>query len=166
MVDILKTGVEQFPVVLTASGFDISPYQKGPYTYLWTFDDGSQLTGAVVSYTWKAAGYKIVALKVTDSFSGLSSNFNFTVRIISLAEVLREISISPTSVSLNINDTQQFTATVPYGIPDLVWTAVDGTVDSTGLFTATTDGTGSVTVALAGNPAINASAVVTIPIPG
>ena len=61
--------------------------------------------------------------------------------------VVDSIDISPDSVTLEIGDTQQFTATVfcrGNCYPTVEWTATTGTIDSTGLYTApnvATDGT-------------------------
>lgn len=74
------------------------------------------------------------------------------------------VTISPASATVNINATEQFTATVTNSTnTSVTWTASAGTIDATGLFTApSTPGSITVTATSVADPTRSASATVTV----
>lgn len=73
------------------------------------------------------------------------------------------MSISPESISLSRGQEQQFTATVK-GASDtaVTWKAEIGSIDATGLYTATTSGSDKVTATSVADPSKSATATVTV----
>lgn len=74
------------------------------------------------------------------------------------------VTVSPTSMTVSIGGTQQFTANVTGSAAGVTWTATGavGTVDSNGLFTATKAGQGVVKATSVDDPTKSASASVTV----
>lgn len=73
------------------------------------------------------------------------------------------VTISPTTASLTVGQTQTFTATVSGGTKGVTWTSTSiGKIDTTGLFTAVTAGTGTVTATSVDDPTKSATAQITI----
>lgn len=74
------------------------------------------------------------------------------------------VSINPSTASVSVGGTQQFTANVTGSAAGVTWTATGsvGTVDSTGIFTATKAGMGVVKATAVDDPTKSASATVTV----
>jgi hypothetical protein len=73
------------------------------------------------------------------------------------------ILITPTTVSLTTNQTQQFAATINNGTGTVSWTATAGSISTDGLYTApATPGNAVVTASMTGNSSVAATANVTI----
>jgi hypothetical protein len=89
--------------------------------------------------TFSKAGTYTLGVTIFDTYGqNVTSSATVTVD-----QTLSSIVVNPASVSLNENGTQQFTATAndQFGAalpsqPTFNWSASDGTVDSTGLYTA------------------------------
>ncbi|MHB8959960.1 MAG: Ig-like domain-containing protein [Candidatus Limnocylindrales bacterium] len=94
-----------------------------------------------------------------------------SIQLAAVSQTLKSIAVTPSSASIAVGATQQFTATAldENGLPMVVqptftWTATGGSVDATGLFTAPTS-TGSFTVtATSGTVVGSASVTVTAPV--
>ena len=85
----------------------------GPYSYQW-YLDGSPVSGATSSawtYTPASAGSHTVYVKVADSVSATATSNNATVTVNGALSV----SILPTSVTLDVGQSQTFTSTVTGG---------------------------------------------------
>lgn len=96
---------------------------------------------------------------------GLVANLNAAVAAAQAAlnPPVVAVSVSPTSATLAVGATQQFSATVT-GATDtsVTWSATSGTVDSTGLYTApATAGSGQVTATSNADSTKSASSSVT-----
>lgn len=74
------------------------------------------------------------------------------------------VAVNPASMIVSVGGTQQFTANVTGSTAGVTWTATGavGTVDSSGLFTATKTGQGVVKATSIGDPTKSASATVTV----
>jgi len=74
------------------------------------------------------------------------------------------VSLSPTTASVSVGGTQQFTATVTGSSSGVTWTVTGavGTVDSNGMFTATKAGMGVVKATSVSDPTKSASATVSV----
>jgi uncharacterized protein YjdB len=73
------------------------------------------------------------------------------------------VTISPTTASVAVGSTQQFTGTASGSTKGVTWTSTSvGKVDSTGLFTGVTAGTGTVTATSVEDPTKSATAQVTV----
>jgi hypothetical protein len=74
------------------------------------------------------------------------------------------VTVSPSTMTVNVGGTQQFTANVTGSTAGVTWTATGavGTVDSKGLFTATKAGQGVVKATSVTDPTKSASAAVTV----
>ena len=141
----LTTGaVRQF----TATG----NYSDGSTQYLtqqvtWTTSNGD----ATVSATGLVTGVGVGAVSISASFSGITGSFSLTV----VAPTLAGVVISPTSPSLLVGTSQQFSATAEYAaetISDVTSTATwqssattVATVNASGLVTAVGTGTANIT---------------------
>jgi beta-glucanase (GH16 family) len=123
------------------------------------FYQGSTLLGqdltAPYSFVWNnvAAGTYLITAKVTDNSDATR---NATVRIYVGQPVLTSITVSPSTATVEIGQTKQFTASGlnQYGLPiavDAEWSVTGGgTIDSTGLFTAASPGSQFAVVATDG----------------
>jgi len=128
-------GAQQF----TAAGYDLggNPVAISP---VWATDGGN--VDATGLYTHTVAGtYRVFA-----NDSGVSGSASVTVTPLSAVSLV----VTPPSATITADQTQQFTATEydTYGNPiavSPVWTAGNGTVDATGLFTPWSVGTWAVT---------------------
>jgi len=90
-----------------------------PYSYQW-YANGSAILGATqTSYTFipSHAGLYFVSVKVKDSFGFATASKNATVTV----NPLPTVALSPTSVSLELGQKQNFTATVTGGTPQYLY---------------------------------------------
>ena len=126
--------------------------------------------------TWTATGG---AISSTGVYTAGATTGNFTVTATSVADPTKsaaatvtvqpvpvvQVSVAPTSVTLQPGQTRQFTATVTGNANTAVtWTATGGTITSAGIYTAgTAAGTFSVTAKSAADPTKTASATVIVP---
>ena len=163
------------PTVVTPASATPSPV-TGTTTTLSVLgaDDGGETN---LTYTWAATTLPAGAAAPTFSVNGTNAakqtvatfseagTYGFTVTIadaggltttssvnVVVNQSLTSIAVSPTSVTVNVGGTQQFTATAKdqFGNaiatqPSFTWAATAGTITTGGLFTAPTT-TGSVTV--------------------
>jgi hypothetical protein len=136
-------------------------------------DDGGE---ANLTYTWVATGPAAVlfsangtnAAKNTTATFAMSGSYAFTVTItdsgglsttstvaVTVNQTLSQITVTPASVTLSINQTQQFMATAldQFGLsmktqPSFTWSKVSGAggIDSTGLYKAPTSAGGSAVI--------------------
>jgi len=144
-----------------------------PYSYQWYLDGSatSGATNATWTYTPSASGSHTVYVNITDSVSHQATSNTATVTVNSALSV----TISPTSISLNVSQSQLFTPTVSGGTsPDTYqWylnnAPVSGATGSTWTFTPTSAGSYTVYVnvtdsvgaqATSNTAAVTASAVV------
>jgi PKD repeat protein len=98
------------------------------------FGDGTVITGATVSHTYKSAGSFQVKLSVKDD-SGNIGTASQTATVLSGITV----SVSPSTATVQSGKTQQFIATVQNAEYQAVtWSASLGTITSAGLYTAPT----------------------------
>src|SRR4029078_3987765 len=87
-----------------------------------------------------AGSFSVTAASVQDSTKSASANVT-----IPSVQVNVSVGVSPTSVTIQPNGTQQFTATVTGAANNSVtWAATGGTISSAGLYTASAT-TGSFT---------------------
>ncbi len=107
---------------------------------------------ATVDSSGLVAGLSTGSTNITASSSGITSNIS-SITITPQAPILTTIEVLPTSASVSIGGTQQFTAVCKdesdntMTCPTLTWGTTDngiGSISSTGLFTGI--GTGTVTV--------------------
>ncbi len=163
--DVVVGGATQFDAV----GFDAYNNSVGG-TFTWTSMNG---LGTVIPLT--SSGDEIIYLAGptagTDSLEVRLSTFVDNVTVNVMPGPPEQVTIAPGVVDVEAGDTLQFTATTQdqFGNPvnggsfDWIATGGIGTIDATGLFTASTiTGTGTVRVAL---DDMNATAVVRI-VPG
>ena len=76
------------------------------------------------------------------------------------------VSLSPTTATVTVGQTQSFTATVTGGTKGVTWKSTSiGTIDANGLFTAVSAGTGTVTATSVDDPTKSATAQVTVNAP-
>ena len=137
------------PVINQLITFDASESTGNIVNYDWEFGDGTSGTGNLAFHSYPSAGTSIVNLTVTDN-NGTTDTKSATITVSPLQPT--SIEVFPSSVSLNVEETQQFTATAydqnnhPISA-DFSWTTSNptvGTIDSTGFFTATAPGTTTV----------------------
>ncbi|MCL0069852.1 Ig-like domain-containing protein [Dehalococcoidia bacterium] len=145
---------------------------------IWTFDAdgrrrhagfarGTSVTTDKLS-SWDTTGFNdgeyLLELHVTD----WGGNTNIVRMKLTIDNVVEDsITIDPIAITLNITDTQQFTATVgPEGADQRVtWTVDDAaiaSIDADGLFTAKAAGTVNITAISVANPNITGTALVTV----
>ncbi len=133
----------------------------------------ASVTGSAnTAVTWTATGGTIAS---TGVYTAGATAGNFTVTATSVADPTKsataavtvqavQISVSPSTATLQPGQTRQFTATVTGSSNTAVtWSATGGTVTSSGLYTAgTAAGTFTVTAKSAADPTKTAQATVTI----
>ena len=125
----------------------------------WTATGGSISTSGLYTAGTTAGSFTVTATSVQDSNKSASASV-----VIPAVQVNVNVGVSPTSVTIQPNGTQQFTATVT-GAADssVTWTATGGTVSSAGLYTAgATTGSFTVTATSVQDATKSASAAVTI----
>jgi hypothetical protein len=121
-----------------------------PYSYQWYLDDVavSGATSSSWAYTPSAAGSYTVYAKVTDSANAVATSNTATVMVNDALSV----TVSPSSVSLDVSQSQLFTSTVSGGAGSFSYqwylneTAVSGETSSTWTFTPCSSGFYSVYV--------------------
>ncbi len=127
----------------------------------WSVDQvagGNTTTGTI-----SAAGVYTAPLSNTTHTITATSSANATITA-STSVIVTSLTIAPTTATLNGLQQQQFTFTLP-GVtnPAINWSATGGTVSTAGLFTApTAAGSYTVTATSAANPALTASAAVSV----
>ncbi|MDD3135788.1 MAG: DUF2341 domain-containing protein, partial [Methanoregula sp.] len=139
-----------------------------PTTWSWDFGDGITSTLQNPVHTFAADGNYTVTLSATNEYGSNTE----TIRDFSVeTPVVASVTVSPTSVQLNVSETRQFTAVLldqrgnVMTNTSVTWSSSDetvGTVDTKGLFTARHLGKANVTISAGG---LNASAEVTVIIP-
>src|SRR5579872_2546729 len=157
-----STGVQ---VTLSPTSATVPQGGQQPFTATVT---GSSNTAV----TWSATGGSISSAGV---YTAGSAAGNFTVTAKSVADPTKtasanvtvqpvQISVSPSSVTLQPGQTKQFTATVTGSTNNgFTWTASGGSISTSGLFTAgSTAGAFSVTATAAADSTKSSSAQVTI----
>ncbi|MBT8508659.1 hypothetical protein AZH53_09605 [Methanomicrobiaceae archaeon CYW5] len=152
----------------TATGYDQYGDAMAGVTFVWSSSDedvGTITSGGLFSAS--AAG----STTITASSGLISDSVSVTVPL--PAPVLTSIAVSPSTATVEIGETQQFTATGydQYGDAmagaTFTWSSSDegvGTVTSDGLFSAATGGTTTIT-ATSGLIAGDATATVALPLP-
>jgi len=125
----------------------------------WTATGGSISTSGLYTAGTTAGSFTVTATSVQDSTKSASANVT-----IPSVQVNVSVGVSPTSVTIQPNGTQQFTATVTGAAnTSVTWTATGGTVSSAGLYTAgVTTGLFTVTATSVQDATKSASAAVTI----
>lgn len=132
-----------------------------PYNYQWYLNDApvSGATDASWTLTPSTPGSYIVYLNVTDATDASATSNTATI---SVNEALR-VTISPTSVTMNVTESQLFIAEVSGGTPpySFQWylndTAVPGANSTTWTFTP--DSVGNYTIYVRVNDAVSSTAV-------
>ncbi len=159
---VLTGGTQQF----TATGLDQSgsPMATQP-TFVWTVSGGGTISGSGLFTAGATAGGPFT---VTANGGGLSGTASVTV---TAARVLTSITVNPSSASVQVGSTWQFGATgydqtgaAMSPQPQFTWAVSGGgTINSAGVFTATTPG-GPFTVS-ASTGGVIGTASVTVPAP-
>jgi len=125
---------------------------------------------SVTNGSWSASfplkdGENVIQISATDT-AGNTATKSATIQRVSIKSIL----LSPSSISMLVNSSHQFTATVmgTHNMPitniPVTWNASGGSIDSTGKFTSNTEGTFTIT-ATAGNVSASATAYVSEPEP-
>jgi hypothetical protein len=162
------SGTPASPVIssFTATPGTVQPGQSA--TVNWSVSGATSLSiapgiGPVSGSSATVTPSATTTYTLTATNTGGSSTATTTVTVGSAPPPV-SVTVSPTSVTLFANGTQQFTATVTNASNTAVnWTATGGTVSSSGLYTAgTTTGSFSVTATSIQDPTKNASASITI----
>jgi hypothetical protein len=133
----------------------------GNLTYSWAataaptgatpnFSQNDSATSTITTVTFNEAGDYTFTVTISDGIESTTSSVNVTVE-----QTLTSVSVTPASVDLAPNGTQQFTATAldQFGNamdsqPTITWSLAptsDGSISSTGLYTAP-DSTGNATI--------------------
>ncbi|MEO8129735.1 MAG: Ig-like domain-containing protein, partial [Bryobacteraceae bacterium] len=146
---VLPGGSQQFTASVTGASNN---------AVTWTATGGTISAAGVYTAGPTAGTFTVTAVSVQDSSKSASA----TVTIQGAAPV--GISLSPSSATLQLGGTQQFTATVTGAANNAVtWTATGGTISTAGLYTAgTTAGSFTVKATSVQDATKSASAIVTI----
>jgi len=125
----------------------------------WTATGGSISISGLYTAGTTAGSFTVTATSVQDSTKSASANVT-----IPSVQVSVSVGVSPTSITIQPNGTQQFTATVTGAAnTSVTWTATGGTVSSAGLYAAgATTGSFTVTATSVQDVTKSASAAVTI----
>jgi fibronectin type 3 domain-containing protein len=123
----------------------------------WSATGGSVSSSGLYTAPSAAGTFTVKATSVADNTKSASATVTVSVPVVA-------VSISPTSASIQVNGTQQFTATVTGSSNTAVtWSANGGSVSSGGLYTApSAAGTFTVTATSAADNTKSASATVTV----
>jgi uncharacterized membrane protein len=121
-----------------------------PYSYQWYLDGNaaSGATNATWTYAPSASGSHTIYVNITDSASHQATSNTATVTI----NPALSVSISPTSISFNVSQSQLFTPTISGGTSPYTYqwylngAAVSGATGSTWTFTPTSAGSYTVYV--------------------
>ena len=124
----------------------------------WTASGGTISGSGLYTAGSSAGSFKVTATSAADPSQSASA----TINIQSATAV--SVSVTPSSVSLNSGQTQQFTAAVSGSTnTGVTWTATGGTITSSGLYSAgSATGNFAVTATSAADTSKSASAAVTI----
>ncbi|MGL1934376.1 MAG: discoidin domain-containing protein [Fibrobacterales bacterium] len=126
-----------------------------PTDFVWSAT-GGEIDVTTGEYTGTEPGAQVI----TATAFGISQTANITVN----APVVRSIEVTPNNTTIAFGGTQQFSAQAfdmsGNAVPgQFVWTALNGTIDANGLFTAAVEGDVTVT---ATSGTISGSATVTV----
>ncbi|MFA5283368.1 MAG: Ig-like domain-containing protein [Bacilli bacterium] len=161
------------------SSIDVSPSNTSIYT-----TEDQQFTASVLpsdatdsSITWTSTGGSISAAGLFSSTSegdftitatandGSGVYGTATIHVVEPIVLVSSISVSPSSIEIDTEGTQQFTASVqPNNATDktVVWSSSGGTITSAGVFSSSTTGTFTITATANDGSGIYGTASITV----
>lgn len=78
----MKSYYQNEPITYVGSASVIIPFGRGPYKYVWRFEDLETIIGEIVEKSWKDIGIKNAIVKATDILTGLSGEASVQVKIV------------------------------------------------------------------------------------
>ncbi|AMW04118.1 Ig-like domain-containing protein [Gemmatimonas phototrophica] len=162
-------------IAISPTVVNIGTGQSAPMTATLVIDPGLATT-----VTWRSSATNIVTVSASGVVTGVAqgsaqitvlSTVDTTLRAsatVNVVQVVRAVTVTPTTATLNINDTRQLVATVTAdaGLPTTVtWRSATPTVasvSSTGLVTALAVGTSVVTVLSTADTTRRATSTITV----
>jgi PKD repeat protein len=147
-----------YPVNGTALGSGGSP----PYSFDWSFGDGNQTTGVLVSHAYQTPGVYAISVTVEDS-TGITNSTSVAVTVVPRPEVV--VVVAPgheTDLDVPVNLTAVVTGGV--GVSSELWTFGDGTQSTGASVTHTWTRVGNYSVSLTFTDRLGVSDNFTAPI--